>query len=113
MHSAQITSRRFILVAGLTSTAARRGRSIHARILQYLDELAPERADVLLDLVHVVLRDAFVFRLPLLHSHVSPYQISHNTLIPKVPLGCLLHFPLRQKTEIETLRCFRYKVHSM
>lgn len=98
----------------LTGTAARCSRCIHAGILKYLDELAAKCADVLLDLVHVVLRDALVFRLTLFDGDVSSYQISHDTLIPKVSLGGLLDFSLRQenqKSKPFNVRRFRYKVH--
>lgn len=88
----------------LTGTAARCSRGIHAGILQYLDELATKCTDVLFDLVHVVLRDALAFRLALLDGDVTPYQISHNTLIPKIPLRSLLDLSLRQESEIETLQ---------
>lgn len=85
----------------LTGTAARCSGGIHAGIFQYLDELATKCTDVLFDLVHVVFRDTLVFRLALLDGDVSSYQISHDTLIPKVPLGSLLNLSLRQESEIE------------
>lgn len=87
----------------LTRTATRCSGGIHAGILQYLDKLATKCTDVLFDLVHVVFRHALAFRLALLHGDVSSYQISHDTLIPKVPLGSLLDLSLRQESEIETL----------
>lgn len=81
----------------LTGAATRRGGGVHAGIFQYLDELAAKCADVLFDLIHVVLCDTLAFRFPLLHSDVSPYQISHDTLVPEVSLGSLFHFPLRKE----------------
>lgn len=87
----------------LTCTAARRGRGVHAGILQYLNEFAAKCANVLLDLIHVVLCDTLAFRFPLLHSDVSSYQISHDALVPEVPLGSLFHLPLRKESDIESV----------
>lgn len=102
----------FHLSFQLTGTAARRGRGIHAGIFQYLDKLATECTDVLFDLVHVVFRDALTFRFALLDSDVSSYQISHDTLISKVPLGSLFDLSLRQESEIETLQFQKFSLQS-
>lgn len=91
----------------LTGTAARcRGR-VHPGILEYLDELATKCANILFDLVYIVLRNALVFRLALFNGDISSYQISHDTLISKVSLGGLLDFSLRQ--ENQKLRPFSIK----
>lgn len=82
------------MVELLTGSCAAGCRGVHPGILQDLDQFATKRADVLFDLVHVVLRHPLALRLPLLHRHVPPHQISHDTLIPEVPLGRLLHLPL-------------------
>lgn len=46
---------------------------VHARLLEDLDQLAPEGGDVLLDFVYVILSDTFILRLSLFHCHVSPH----------------------------------------
>uniref|UniRef100_A0A2M4B0P7 Putative secreted protein n=1 Tax=Anopheles triannulatus TaxID=58253 RepID=A0A2M4B0P7_9DIPT len=68
---------------------------VHATVLQYLDQLAPERRDVLLDLVHVILGDALGFGLPLLHRHVPAHQVAHDALVPEVPFARLFHLSNR------------------
>lgn len=83
----------------LTGTAARRRGRVHPGILEYLDELASKCANVLFDLVYIVLRDALIFRLALFNGDISSYQISHDTLISKVSLGSLLDFSLRQENQ--------------
>lgn len=98
----------------LTGTAARCSGRVHAGIFKYLDELATKCADVLFDLIHVVLCDTLVLRFALFDGDISSYQISHDTLIPKVSLGGLLDFSLRQenqKSKPFNVRSFRYKVH--
>jgi len=105
--SCRIYVRQFILFSllsfQLTGTAARCSGSIHTGILQYLDELATKCTDVLFDLVHVVFRYALIFRLALLNGDVSSYQISHDTLIPKVPFGSLLDLSLRIRNRNPTV----------
>lgn len=76
-------------------TAGRRG--IHPGVLQDFDQLATESADVLLDLVHIVLGDTLALSFSLLHRHVPSYQISHDALVPEVPLRGLLNLSLENK----------------
>jgi len=94
----------FLSSMQLTSTTARRSRSIHAGILQYFDKFAAKCADILFNFVYVIFRDTLALCLTLLHGDVSSYQISHDALIPEVTLGSLLDFSLRQKSEIEVLQ---------
>lgn len=53
---------------------------VHAGVLQNLDQLEAKGRYVLFDFVHIVLGYPLVFRLPLLHSHVSSHQITHDAL---------------------------------
>lgn len=86
-----------VFVELLTGSGAACRRGVHPGILQDLDQFATKGADVLLDLVHVVLGHPLALRLPLLNRHVPPHQISHDALISEVPLGRLLNLPLSDR----------------
>lgn len=97
-----------------TLTGTRSGGVLrsHSRFLQDVDELAAKRADVLLDLVHVVLGHTFVLGLALLHRHVATHQILHYSPIPVVALRGLFHLSLRNNNEyilIWTGSCLGYE----
>ena len=79
-----------------TLTGTRSGGRLrhHPRFLQYVDQLAAEGAYVLLYLVHVVLGDALVLRLALLHRHVAAHQVTHYALVAEVPFRGLFYLTL-------------------
>lgn len=89
-----------VLLAPCTASAGS-GHSVHTRVFQYLDELTSESADVLLDLVYVVLRDSLPLGFALLHGDVAPHEIAHDALIAKVPLLFLLYFTLKNIDQMD------------
>lgn len=56
------------------------GGSLHAVVAQYLEQLVPEGADVLLDLIEVILRHALCLRSTLSLHDVPLYQVTHDLL---------------------------------
>uniref|UniRef100_A0A2M4D4K5 Putative secreted protein n=1 Tax=Anopheles darlingi TaxID=43151 RepID=A0A2M4D4K5_ANODA len=82
-----------ILLATDTTALTSCDRRVHATVLQDLDQLAPERRNVLLDLVHIILGNALRFRLSLLYRYIPAHQIAHDALVPEVAFARLLHLP--------------------
>lgn len=70
-HSEQ-TKARVPRLSGQTCVRPGGSGGVHPGVLEDLDELAAEGGDVLLDLVDVVLGDALVLPLALLHCHIAP-----------------------------------------
>uniref|UniRef100_A0A2M4DBS3 Putative secreted protein n=1 Tax=Anopheles darlingi TaxID=43151 RepID=A0A2M4DBS3_ANODA len=85
-----------ILLATDTTALTSCDRRVHATVLQDLDQLAPERRNVLLDLVHIILGNALRFRLSLLYRDIPAHQIAHDALVPEVAFARLLHLPLKR-----------------